>query len=175
MAKDKGVEDAIKTFAKMEKSEGGWQFWIVGKGSDQYLQELKEMCKGLGIKKSTKFWGFVSEQKKFELLARAHIFMNPSAREGWGLVNIEANAVGTPVVGYNVAGIKDSVKDGKTGILVAYGDVAALATRAMNLVGDAKRYEVYQKNCISWSNKFSWEKSTRESLKLIGKCAVDSI
>ena len=56
-------------------------------------------------------------KEKYDLLARAHILINPSIREGWGLVVIEAASVKTPTVGYNVPGLKDSIKDNETGLL----------------------------------------------------------
>jgi glycosyltransferase involved in cell wall biosynthesis len=121
----------------------------------------------LEISEKTKFWGFVSDKKKFELLARAHILVNPSRHEGWGLVNIEANSVGTPVVGYNVGGLKDSVKDGVTGKLVERGNYRGLAENALKLVRDKEIYDKYQKNCIKWAAKFTWEKARKQSLELI--------
>ena len=114
-----------------------------------------------------KFWGYVDEKKKFTLLGRAHVLINPSVREGWGLVNIEANSQGTPVIGYEVAGMKDSVKDGKTGILVEKGDFGSLASNALKLLSNKSLYERFEKKAEDWSRNFRWEKSAGESLKLV--------
>lgn len=167
LAEDKGVEDALKIFQKIYEKDKSYIFWIVGKGEKGYVESLKLKVKSLGISNCTKFFGFVSQTKKFELLARAHVLINPSIREGWGLVNIEANRMGTPVAGYNVAGIKDSVVNGKTGILVERGETEPLADKIVGTLADKKVYGSLQKEALKWSNNFSWEKSTKKSLELI--------
>jgi glycosyltransferase involved in cell wall biosynthesis len=56
------------------------------------------------------FLGKISPTEKIERLARAHVLIATSVREGWGLVVTEAAAVGTPVIAYDVAGLRDSVR-----------------------------------------------------------------
>ena len=167
LSEDKGIFDVINVFYQINRKDEDWQFWVVGKGSDLYIKRSKDKAKELSIMPKIKFWGFVSEKKKFELLARAHVLVNPSAKEGWGLVNIEANAMGVPVVGYDVAGMRDSVKSGKTGLLVEPGDDRAIAEAVVKLLYDKEKYSSLKDNAISWSKKFSWEKATQESLQLI--------
>ncbi len=157
LAKDKGIEDAIAAFNLIKLKNPRSKFWIVGKGNGAYVAYLKSLCK------FGKFWGYVSEDKKFELLARAHVLLNPSIHEGWGLVNIEANSMGTPVVGYKVAGMMDSVIDGKTGFLVEERKVDALANAAERI----KLGTNWASDCKQWAKNFSWRKSVRKSLKLM--------
>jgi glycosyltransferase involved in cell wall biosynthesis len=64
-----------------------------------------------------------------ERMRRACVFVLPSISEGLGRVVIEAMAAGTPVIGSNVGGIPDMVKDGVTGWLVPPGDEVTLADR----------------------------------------------
>ena len=168
ISKDKGIEHALEAFAKINQRESDWRFWIVGFSDSRYLKFLIERSKKLGIEKNIKFWGFVSERKKFELLARAHILINPSVREGWGLVVIEAASVGIPTIGYNVAGLKDSIIDGKTGILCNANPISC-AQAVLTLMSNKKYYERFKKNCFEWSRQFSWNKTNKESLKLISK------
>lgn len=165
LAKDKGIEDAIKAFALINRKEKGWQFWVVGRGNPDYLRELKVTSGDLKVK--VKFWGYVSEKEKFQLLAKAWVMVNPSVREGWGLVNLEANSQGTPVAGYKVPGMIDSVINGKTGQLSACGDYRSLAANTLKLVGNPVLYAAFQKNSLAWAKNFSWEKAGKESLRLI--------
>lgn len=167
ISKDKGIEDALRAFVEIEAKDDTWQYWIVGRGTKEYIQKLKKIAKELGLEKKLKYWGFVSEETKFRLLAKAHVLINPSIHEGWGLVNIEANSVGTPVVGYNVHGMRDSVKNNKTGILVKRGDFRSLAESVLKLVNDKESYREFQERCKKWASKFSWEKARKESLELI--------
>lgn len=167
--KDKGIEDAIDIFAEILERENDWQFWVIGRSNPLYLKKLKEQSKSLGIDKKIKFWGFVSEEKKFELLSRAHIAINPSIREGWGLVVIEAASVGTPTVGYNVAGLRDSIKNGKTGILCEKADPISCSEAVIDLMLYKNKYKELRKNCFDWSKQFDWDKSAGKSLQLIEK------
>jgi len=166
LAKDKGVEDALKVFSVLAK-KGNYQFWVVGRGSPEYKNYLVSVCGRLGIVNKVKFWGFVDQEKKFELLARAHVLINPSVHEGWGLVNIEANCVGTPVVAYNSAGLTDSVKDGQSGIVVKRNIPKELTKNVLKVLNDINLYEKLQKGSIAWSKKFEWQKSRKLSLELI--------
>ncbi|QQG43506.1 MAG: glycosyltransferase family 4 protein [Candidatus Daviesbacteria bacterium] len=168
LAKDKGIESAIEAFKILDKS-GQFNFWVVGKGDPNYLAYLKEKTKML--KNKITFFGFVSQDKKFELLSKAHILVNPSVREGWGLVNIEANGVGTPVVAYKSSGLIDSVKDGISGILCQENSPQDLAANVMSLLQDQTLYEKLKKGAIFWSRQFSWENSRKQSNELIIKCA----
>jgi len=167
LSEDKGIYDTVRVFHQINRKDENWQFWIVGKGADDYIKKVKSLAMELGIYEKIEFWGFVTDTKKFQLLAKSHVLVNPSVREGWGLVNIEANAVGLPVIGYNVSGMKDSVKNGKTGILVNSGDYGAIAENILKLISDKDRYSSFQKSAISWSKKYSWDKATKESLELV--------
>lgn len=168
LSKDKGIEDVLKTFSILDKNDPNFQFWIVGKGESHYLEKLKKQTIKLKLNRKIKFLGFISSSKKFELLAKAHLLINPSVREGWGLVVIEAASVGTPAVGYNVSGLKDSIVNGKTGVLSAK-DPGSLAAAVLELMNNTDKYNMFRKNCLLWSNKFDWLTSVNESLKLVGK------
>ena len=95
------------------------------------------------MQKKVKYWGYVSQLKKFELLSRAHLLINSSSREGWGLVNIEANAVGTPVVSYRSAGLVDSVKDGVSGVVVKDNTPLKLAETVDEIQRKLRRLQGY--------------------------------
>ncbi len=62
--------------------------------------------------------GRVSEEEKHRLLCAAWILLHPAMIEGWGIVIAEAAIRGTPGVGFDVPGLRDSVVDGETGVLV---------------------------------------------------------
>jgi glycosyltransferase involved in cell wall biosynthesis len=100
-------------------------------------------------------------------MARAHCLLVPSVREGWGLVVIEANSVGTPAVGYDVPGIRDSIRDGRTGLLANAGDTMALANQALSLVSDVDRFLLVRSQAIEWSKDFSWRSTASNLMALI--------
>ena len=169
LAKDKGIEDAIKCFEILNK-KGKFQFWVIGKAeTKEYGEKIQRLVSKINLKERIKFYGFVSQDKKFELLSKAHILANPSAHEGWGLVNIEANSVGVPVVAYNSAGLVDSVKNGISGIICNENTPENLAKNILSLFNDEKLYEKLKQGSKKWSKNFSWNKSKNKSYLLIKK------
>lgn len=166
LSKDKGIEDALQIFSLVAQKNKKMRFWIVGKTYSQYLTKLRLNAKRLGISRKVKFWGFVNEKKKFELLSKSYIAINPSIREGWCMVVIEAASVGTPTVGYNVAGLRDSIIDNKTGLL-SDPTPQSLAEEINTLLNNVTSYKKLQSQCVIWSKKFTWEKAITKSLLLI--------
>lgn len=165
LARDKGIEDAIKTFSLLDK-KGKYQFWIMGRCSPSYMKYLKKQVKLHAISDVT-FWGFVSQKKKFELLSRGHVLVNPSLLEGFGLVNIEANAMKTPVVGYTSRGLIDSINHEVSGVLCHPNTPQVLAHEIHKLLSSPKRYQALQKGALMWSKEFGWKKAKKQSLGII--------
>lgn len=168
LTKDKGIETALKVFSILNQIHE-FQFWVVGKADPDYLNILKKQSQRLGIYTKVKFWGFIPEEKKVELLQRAHILINPSIREGWGLTVIEGARLGTPTAAYDVPGLRDSIKHLKTGVLEVSRDPGQLAFQISALLNDQRRYTQICQAAKIWSKNFSWKKSTEESLRLINK------
>ena len=108
------------------------------------------------------------QKEKYLLLSKAWILIHPSKKEGWGLNVIEANSVKTPVVGYNVPGLSDSILDGKTGYLVDC-EALSMADGVEGLIQNKKLYSQMCENAKTWSERFTWEKAARMSLGLIIK------
>jgi glycosyltransferase involved in cell wall biosynthesis len=75
------------------------------------------------------------------MLNNSRINLCTSIDEAFGLVNIQALGMGVPVIGTNVGGIKDIIKDGWNGYLVEVGDEKALAGKILNLLNDKKLHQ----------------------------------
>lgn len=170
--KDKGIEEALKIFSILLNNKiKDYQFWVVGKVGSDYLRSLKSQALRLKLNKKVIFWGFVNEKKKYDLLSRSHLLINPSIREGWGMVVIEAASVGTPTAAFNVSGLRDSIINGKTGILSKVHSVESLAKEIVKLLENEKRYNKLSQNAIIWSRNFSWDRATTLSTDLLKKVA----
>lgn len=163
----KGIVDAIDAFAHVQKSVRNAQVWIVGGDRDGYQKELEKRARDCGIRDRVSFFGRVNEEKKFELLSRAHILLMPSVHEGWGLVVAEAASQGTPAVGYRTAGVQDVIVDGKTGILVQPGNSEELATETLNLWNDKNRYRRFQDAGKKRALSMNWDTTARAALSVL--------
>ncbi len=167
VVKMKGVEEVIKSFSYILREMKSGKLWIVGDGDPKYMTYLRKLINEYSINENVIFFGRVTENKKIELMDKAHLLLHASVKEGWGLVVIEAASRGTPSVVYNVAGLRDSVVNGKTGVVVRENTPRNMAKEAIGLVNDRSRYLSYQKSGIVRAKTLTWEKATKQSLDLI--------
>lgn len=167
VVKMKGIEEVIRAFFYILREIKDARLWIVGDGDKAYVDELKETMRSFSISTKVNFFGQVNDNKKLELMKKAHLLLHASIKEGWGLVVIEAASQATPSVVYNVSGLRDSVKNGKTGIVLKENNAKELAREAINLIRNKKEYQSFQKNGILWSKSLTWEKATKKSFELI--------
>jgi glycosyltransferase involved in cell wall biosynthesis len=102
----KRIDLTVKAFKEL-----GWPLLIAGDGPERQRLQMEA-----GDAKNIKFLGEVSDEQRRELLSTASSVV-VTALEDYGLVPIEANASGTPVVAYGEGGVRDTQVDGKTGVL----------------------------------------------------------
>jgi glycosyltransferase involved in cell wall biosynthesis len=147
----KKPEDAITIFRSVKSGLPEAQLWIVGRGPDE--KKLRRMAEGIN---DITFRGWVSEEEKFDLLQRAHVLVVPGVREGFGINVIEAASRGTPAVGYDIHGLRDSIRDGRTGMLAHGPDDAA--HKVLDLLRNSDRYRAVAQHCLVYARDFNWEK-----------------
>lgn len=163
LSKQKGVEDAMIALGIVKKKISA-SLWIVGRGAKEYREYLEKLRRDLHLEKNIIFLDFVSEAKKFELMSRAHILIHPSIREGFGLTIPEAGFVGTPVVAYNVSGVRDIVKDMQNGILLKHNSPKMIAKAVFMLMGDRELYTQIQNKAKQDAKKYNWNNTARVAL-----------
>ncbi len=170
----KGVENVINSFPYILEQLPSSKLWLVGGGEASEVKRLKKVIATRKLNSKVTFFGRVAEVKKFELMRRAHIMLHASVKEGWGLVVIEAAGQKTPSVVYNVGGLRDSVRHGKTGIIIKNNTPESLASEASTLLKNRKLYSKIQKNAYAWSKSFTWESSAKPSLRIFKKFKLTS-
>jgi glycosyltransferase involved in cell wall biosynthesis len=126
-------------------------------GAGDALEAVRAQVRALGLEGCVAVPGFVDEAEKVRLLQAAHVAVQPSEKEGWGLTVIEANACGTPCVAAAVPGLRDSVRDGETGLLVAPRDAGALAAALERVLGDESLRTRLATGALAWAARFRWE------------------
>jgi glycosyltransferase involved in cell wall biosynthesis len=124
-----------------------------------------------GMAGSVRLRGYVREEDKQAIVAGSLLHLSTSQGEGWGLCVLEAAALGVPTVAYDVEGLRDAVRDGRTGWLVREGEeLADVVERAVEwLAVPARRAEVAAA-CRDWAGLLSWELSTTRMARLIAAC-----
>jgi glycosyltransferase involved in cell wall biosynthesis len=164
IARMKGVHHLLEAYTIAKKSIPTLRIWLLG-GGDKYKAELIEQYKH---DFSVTFHGFVSVEKKLELLERSTVLASASMKEGYGLVVIEAAAMQTPSVVYNVDGFNEAVEDGKTGVLTDTTP-QALADGLVSLFKDKERYVRLQRQAWERSKEFTFDRTTQVFEEIIMK------
>ncbi|MEN9518507.1 MAG: hypothetical protein RLZZ381_1095, partial [Cyanobacteriota bacterium] len=119
---------------------------------------IAALVEELGIQDITEFAGRVKHEDLAYYYAAADICVVPSHYEPFGLVAIEAMASRTPVVASDVGGLKFSVDDYKTGLLVPPQDEVAFAKGIDTILADEQWHEELSKNARKRvEEKFSWK------------------
>jgi glycosyltransferase involved in cell wall biosynthesis len=122
--------------------------------------ELVSLTQGLGLAGRVDFRGWTSRTELLACYERADVVVVPSLwPEPFGLVGIEAMAYGKPVVAFRGGGIPEWLADGGTGYAVECGDVAGLARRCSELLGDPElRLRMGERARARVRNEFSRER-----------------
>jgi glycosyltransferase involved in cell wall biosynthesis len=128
----KGYEYLIQAVMEVNRKKPGICCLIVGEGDEVYRSKLQEMVQKNGLEKIVTFLGF--QQDVPSHIAAMDIFVLPSIMEGFGIVLLEAMAVGKPIVATTVGGIPEIVEDQVTGFLVPPRNSGALAQKIMDLL-----------------------------------------
>lgn len=163
--KYKSVDHLFYSFAKVKETIPNAKLWIIGRGDFQtYLENL---AKELNIAGDVIFHGFVDDKKKIDLLSKSHIVVNTSMKEGWGITNIEANACGTLVVSANVPGLKDSVKDGVSGLLYEYSNINDLSNKLTSILQHEEIFNKLSLGALKWAKSFTWNDSATKMLNIL--------
>lgn len=168
---NKGADLLPDIYRQLRRMEVDFRLEIAGRGRKE--QELKEFAEN---REAINLHGFVNEERKKELLKSASVLIAPSRREGWGLTVSEANASGTPAVGYRIGGLKESILDGETGKLARsnpspreHTDV--FAEKVSELLEDDELREEMSDRAVKVSEERDWEETVDGLEELLADAA----
>jgi glycosyltransferase involved in cell wall biosynthesis len=151
----KGVDILIKAFNLIKDRFPDLFLVIAGDGSEkESLITLVESC---SLSNRVIFIGMVELSRGMSLLKGATLTVVPSLSEGGGLVNVEAQATGCPVIASRVGGIPEYVKDGESGILFEPGNYQELAEKISQLLSDSSLQKKLIYGGIQYAQKFNWD------------------
>jgi len=132
LADQKALHLLLDAAPRLLADDPGTRLLIVGDGP--LRPALERRARQLGIGDAVTFTGHQTDV--VPAYSAMDVFVLPSRYEGFGIVFLEAMALGVPVVGTRVVGSEDAVVDGVTGLLVPSGDAPALASAVLRLFSD---------------------------------------
>lgn len=163
----KGIFELVNAFFEIVKYNKNLKLMIVGTGPKE--NDLKILTKKLVIEKFVLFTGKISAAEIHKYFQSADIFVLPSYTDAGGppLVVIEAMASGLPVIGTNVGGIPEGIKDGINGFIIPPKNVDEL-TKKLDILVDNKelRQKFGIKSLETVDDEFNIDKKIDELVKL---------
>ena len=161
LAEYKRIDLLLRLWDRVRPVVGG-RLIVAGDGPQRgYLESLA----GPGVS----FAGRVSDEQKHRLLAAAWLLLHPALIEGWGIVITEAALRGTPAVGFDVPGLRDSVEHGRTGVLARSEAEFASAWAALTL--DPARRAALGEAARRRSARLRWSTAVRHFSAVIDEAA----
>lgn len=165
----KRIDVALRALIRVRERIPDARLVVVGGGTG--LPRVEAEVRQLGLADCVHCTGFVSEADKLRWIHAAHVVVNTSEKEGWGLTVIEAAACGVPAVASDVPGLRDAVRDGQTGILVPYADADGVARAAVELLSDEARRRRLGDAGRAWAERFSWDSVAAATAQSIEEAA----
>lgn len=173
LVKMKRADKCIKAMELVVRKYPEAKLLIVGNGPEE--NSLQNLVKRLGLSKNVTlvnknnfFYKKVVKDIKVKLMQEAWALLLPSVKEGWGMVVTEAAACGTPSIVSDVTGLRDSVRDKKTGIILSKNPKPDEIADVLIKMIENKDYRTkLSKNSIAWAKNFTWENTYKEFKKCI--------
>ncbi len=131
----KGHRHLLEAMAALKRRARNVRLVVFGQG--RLRADLEAQAAALELGDSVSFAGFRDNLDDY--LGAFDLLVHPALREGLGVIMLKAAAAGVPVVAFDVAGSREAVADGETGILVTLKNPAALAGAILTMAGDAER------------------------------------
>ena len=162
----KGIHRVIEAMPRILSEVPGTQYVVVGDGPCR--EHLSRLAQASPAAQNITFLGALTDEEKFECYRRCHVFALPSELEGFGVVFLEANAFGKPVVGGRIGGVPEAVVHGETGLLVNphnAGDISEAIIRLLKHPEEAFRLGENGRHRVR--NQFGWKESASKFLSVV--------
>ena len=164
--KQKGQIQTLEFLNNFKKFEKDFKCYFIGgpsgKNGKEYLNELKQSVEDLNLNSHVDFLDNLPQSEIIDLFKKAKLMIHTSQFETFGLVAIEANAMGVPVLTTNNGSLMEIIENNKNGYLsdsLLDGNVNNFVN---NLFNDDAKYEEISSSCIEKSKKYDWVKTTNE-------------
>jgi glycosyltransferase involved in cell wall biosynthesis len=167
----KRVDLVVRAVAVARRARPGLTLDVIGTGDE--IERVRETVHETRLDGVVTLHGFLADADKSRVLSNAALHVCASDAEGWGQVVLEAAAHGVPTLARDVPGLRDSIRDGKTGWLIPPASsstdddlVARLAEGIGSGLDRMSEPEVRDRiadDCREWASGFGWEQMRAEA------------
>jgi glycosyltransferase involved in cell wall biosynthesis len=161
--KSKGVFDLVQIWKKVGETKNRAKLVIIGDGPER--QHANELVLKEGLKNNLTLPGFLSGERKYELLQSSRVFVFPSYQESWGIAVAEAMVCGLPVVAYSLPVYKEVFEDKL--VTVPLGDVDSMAKQVIFLLENPEVARKIGEEGREFVKKYDWNHVAEQELSAI--------
>ena len=169
----KGHDQVIRALPEILRLFPDVLYGIVGIGPHEV--RLRELVRSLNLEGHVRFLGKVPDSELVLMYRASSVFVMPSREieagghvEGFGIVYLEANACGRPVIGGRSGGVAEAIREGETGLLVDPSDPREIAEKVIRLLSHPKEAEVMGGRGKEWVRQaFDWERYTEKAYQFL--------
>lgn len=152
---NKGIFDVLNCIrCNKEYMQNNFVFHICGKGNSSRLNSIIKTNK---LSDFVIYHGWINDDEKNMIISKTDIYIQPSYLESFGISILEAMQYGIPIIGSNVGGIPDLVKDKENGYLINPGDMEHFLRCLVSFVNDKSLLNVMGEKSYIKSKEFSQE------------------
>ncbi|MDC3046278.1 glycosyltransferase family 4 protein [Acidimicrobiaceae bacterium] len=160
----KGQLETLEFLNNFKKIENDFKCIFIGgpsgKYGNEYLDNLKQTVEDFNLDKHVKFLDSLPQTKIIELLNKSKLLIHTSQFETFGLVAIEANTMGVPVLTTNNGSLMEIIENNKNGYLSEKLIDGNVNNFVKNLLNDEEKFKEVTNHCFEKSKKYSWIKAT---------------
>ena len=162
----KGQLQTLEFLNNFKKTENDFKCIFIGgpsgKHGNEYLKELKETVENFNLDTHVEFMNSLPQTKIVALLNKAKLLIHTSQFETFGLVAIEANAMGVPVLTDNNGSLIEIIENNKNGYLSENLVNRDVNNFVHNLLNENQKFEEISLSCIEKSEKYDWVKTASD-------------
>jgi len=168
----KGYHISIPAVAEVVKKYPDLKYYIIGSQKNkEYFNQLNDLVKKHSLKENIIFLENVSEKDlinyyyQSDLFLLTPIYVEGSKFEGFGLVYLEANACGKPVIGTYGCGAEDAIKDHYNGLLVEQNNIGQTSQAIINILSNPDLAKTMAQDSKKWAQSHDWSKIVLEYIE----------
>ena len=161
----KGQLETLEFLNNFKKIENDFRCIFIGgpsgKYGDEYLLELEQTVKDFNLETHVEFLDNLEQTKIIELLNKAKLLIHTSRFETFGLVAIEANTMGVPVLTINNGSLMEIIENNKNGYLSENLIDKEVNNFVSHLLNEDRKFQEVSLSCIEKSKKYDWENTSQ--------------
>ena len=165
----KGQVETLNFLSNFRKIESNFKCYFIGgpsgKSGNEYLEQLKKSITELNLESHVEFLGSLSQSKIKDLMNRSKLLIHTSQFETFGLIAIEGNSMGVPVLTSNRGSLLEIIEQNVNGYVSENLIDGNVNNFVQNLIHDPKKFNEIMKNCISRSKNYDWKNTVKEIQK----------